>query len=71
MTKKYSPEASVYLTADGLNIPLTFIQLDRYIITNDRLNARVQEALYFFNRQDYPELAAGRQLDAHIAVQKT
>lgn len=69
--KKYSPEASVYLTADGLNIPLTFIQLDRYIITNDRLNARVQEALYFFNRQDYPELAAGRQLDAHIAVQKT
>ncbi|QLZ68638.1 p-hydroxybenzoic acid efflux pump subunit AaeA [Legionella sp. PC1000] len=68
--KKYSPEASVYLTGDKLKIPLTFIQLDRYIITNDRLNARVQEALYFFDRKDYPDLAAGRQLDAHIAVKK-
>ncbi|MCE0723344.1 efflux RND transporter periplasmic adaptor subunit [Legionella resiliens] len=68
--KKYSPEASVYLTGDKLKIPLTFIQLDRYIITNDRLNARVQEALYFFDRKDYPDLAAGRQFDAHIAVKK-
>ncbi|KTD41690.1 efflux RND transporter periplasmic adaptor subunit [Legionella parisiensis] len=68
--KKYSPEASVYLTENKLKIPLTFIQLERYIITNDRLNARVQEALYFFNRKDHPDLAAGRQLDAHITVKK-
>ncbi|KTD12104.1 hemolysin D [Legionella gratiana] len=70
-TKKFSPETAAYLTGEDLNIPLTFIQLDRYIINNDRLNARVQEALYFFNRKDYPNLAAGRQLDAHIPVKNT
>lgn len=69
--KKFSPKASVYLSGDELKIPLTFIQLDRYVINNDRLNARVQEALYYFNRQDYPNLAAGRQFDAHIAVKNT
>ncbi|WP_162265590.1 efflux RND transporter periplasmic adaptor subunit [Legionella santicrucis] len=68
-TKKFSPEASAYLTGEDLNIPLTFIQLDRYIINNDRLNARVQEALYFYKRADYPNLVAGRQFDAHIAIQ--
>lgn len=67
-TKKFSPEASAYLTGEDLNIPLTFIQLDRYIIQNDRLNARVQEALYFYKRDDYPNLVAGRQFDAHIAI---
>lgn len=69
-SKKFSPEASVYLAGEDLNIPLTFIELDRYIITNERLNARVQEALYFFNRSDYPNITAGRQFDAHIAVKK-
>ncbi|KTC93476.1 efflux RND transporter periplasmic adaptor subunit [Legionella cincinnatiensis] len=67
-TKKFSPEASAYLTGEDLNIPLTFIQLDRYIIQNDRLNARVQEALYFYKRDDHPNLVAGRQFDAHIAI---
>lgn len=69
--KHFSPQASVYLTNNDneqLKIPLRFIQLDRFIIMQERLNSRVQEALYFFNRNDYPNLAAGQQFDAHIAV---
>lgn len=72
--KKFAPDASVYLTSnedDKLNIPLCFIQLDGYIIVNDRLNARVQEAIYSFDRSTYPKFAAGRQFDAHIAVKTT
>ncbi len=67
----FSSKASAYLTSNDnekLKIPLKFIQLDRYIITQERLNARVQEALYSFNRDDYPNLAAGQQFDAHILI---
>jgi membrane fusion protein, macrolide-specific efflux system len=72
--RKFASNSLVYLTNsedDKLNIPLTFIQLDGYIIVNDRLNARVQEAIYFFDRSAYPKFAAGRQFDAHIAVKTT
>ncbi len=67
----FNATASAYLTSNDneqLKIPLKFIQLDRYIITQERLNARVQEALYSFNRDDYPDLAAGQQFDAHILI---
>ena len=51
-----------------LNIPLTFIQLDQYIVTQERLNSRVQEALYSFDRNKYPYLIAGQLFDAYIAI---
>ncbi|MFI4918784.1 MAG: efflux RND transporter periplasmic adaptor subunit [Legionellales bacterium] len=69
--KNFTPEAAAYLTSNEnnqLRIPLTFFQLDHYIITQERLNARVQEALYSFNRDAYPHLVAGQQLDAHIVL---
>lgn len=59
----------MYLTSatyTGTNIPLTFIQRDRFIIVQDRLNARVQEALYYFNRDDYPKFIAGQLVDVHV-----
>ena len=67
----FNSKASAYLTSNDnekLKIPLKFVQLDRYIITQERLNARVQEALYSFDRDDYPDLAAGQQFDAHILI---
>lgn len=70
-TQRFHSKASAYLTSNDnpeLNIPLKFIQLDRYIVTLERLNSRVQEALYYFNRDDYPDLAAGQQFDANISV---
>lgn len=70
-TINFSPNEHAYLTSNDnerLKIPLKFVQLDRYIVIQERLNARVQEALYSFNRDDYPNLAAGQQFDAHILI---
>lgn len=67
----FSTTAAAYLTSQentSLKIPLTFIQLDRYIITQERLNSRVQEALYSFNREKYPNLVAGQLFDAIISL---
>ena len=69
--KKFRPNASVFLTSanhENLNVPISFFRMDGYIINNERLNARVQEALYYFNRQDYPNFIAGEQCDAHIKI---
>ncbi|CEG59005.1 efflux RND transporter periplasmic adaptor subunit [Legionella fallonii] len=70
----FNSKTRAYLKSNDheqLKIPLKFIQLDRYIVTQERLNARVQEALYSFNRDDYPNLAAGQQFDAHILIKKS
>lgn len=67
----FHPQAKAFMTSNenpDLKIPLTFIQLDKYIVTLERLNSRVQEALYYFSREDYPNLVAGQQFDATISV---
>ena len=69
-----SPKKNAYLTSktyDHKNIPLKFIQLDRFILFHERLNSRVQEALYYFNRNDYPNFVAGQQVDVHIQTKQT
>jgi macrolide-specific efflux system membrane fusion protein len=73
-TYDYNPNSSAYLTSNEnaeLKIPLTFIQLDRFIITQERLNSRVQEVLYYFKRDAYPNLVSGKQFDAHVTVKTT
>lgn len=67
----FHPDAQAFMISHenpDLKIPLTFIQLDKYIVTLERLNSRVQEALYYFNRDDYPNLVAGQQFDASISI---
>ena len=69
-----APEKDVFLTNstyNNINIPLKFIQLDRFIIFHDRLNSRVQEALYSLSRNDYPNFVAGQQVDVHIPTKPT
>lgn len=63
-----APACLIHYGDETLNIPLTFVQLDRYIITQERLNARVQEALYSFDRNTYPNLVAGQLFDARITL---
>lgn len=66
--------AVAYITNNeklALKIPLTFMQLNRYIVTQERLHTRVQEVLYYFNRDEYPNVVAGQQFDAHILLQST
>jgi macrolide-specific efflux system membrane fusion protein len=69
--ERFYPEGTAYLTSNAplpLNIPLTFLQLEHYIVTQDRLNSRVQEILFYFNRADYPKVVAGQEMDATISV---
>lgn len=69
--QQFHAKAKAYLTSNdntSLKIPLTFMQLQRYIVTQERLNSRVQEVLYTFNREEYPTIVAGQQFDATIAV---
>ena len=69
--ERFYPEGTAYITSNAtvpLNIPLTFLQLEQYIVTQDRLNSRVQEILFYFNRADYPKVVAGQQMDATISV---
>lgn len=71
---RFKPDATAYLMTYGrtaTKIPLTFIQLDRYIVLQERLNSRVQEALYYFDRHSYQELVAGQLFDAHIDLSAT
>jgi RND family efflux transporter MFP subunit len=71
--ERFHPKSKAYLTSNDhtqLKIPLTFMQLQRYIVTQERLNSRVQEVLYYFNREDYPHIVAGQQFDADITVRK-
>ncbi len=68
---QFNSKAQAYLISsddETVKIPLHFIQKDRYIIHQKRLNTRVQEVLYSFNRNDYPQLIPGQQLDAHIIL---
>lgn len=51
-----------------LNVPLSFIQLDQYIVIQERLNSRVQEILYAFDRSKHPEFIAGQLFDAKIIL---
>lgn len=67
----FNPKGKAYITHSNnqeIKIPLTFLRLDQYITTQERLNSRVQEALYYFNRADYPGMVAGQQFDANIYV---
>lgn len=72
--QKFNPKAKAYLTYYNdkkIRIPLYFLQLNQYVVTQERSNfSRVQEVIYYFNRQDYPQVVAGQQLDAHIPVKK-
>ncbi|MCX7116618.1 MAG: efflux RND transporter periplasmic adaptor subunit [Legionellales bacterium] len=70
-SQQFNPQAHTFITSNdhpSLKIPLTFVQLDQYIITQERLNSRVQEALYYFKRAQYPNVVAGQQFDANIEV---
>lgn len=71
---RFNPKDYAYVTSnedEKLNIPLHFISIDQYIIHQKRLNARVQEVLYYFNRKEYPNIIPGQQLDAHIVLTQT
>lgn len=70
---EFNPRAPAFLTTiepSELKIPLQFVELNRYIVTQERLNSRVQEVLYSFNRDQYSHLVAGQQFEAHILVEK-
>ncbi|MCA0403595.1 MAG: efflux RND transporter periplasmic adaptor subunit [Proteobacteria bacterium] len=70
---QFSPKAKAYLvldTSDAQKIPLNFIQLNQYIITQERLNSRVQEVLYYIDRNKPFKLIAGQQFNAHIPIKK-
>ncbi len=70
---QFNPRQTAYLMSNeqnNLKIPLTFVQLDQYIVTQERLNSRVQEVLYSFNREEYPNMVAGQQFDVTISVRK-
>lgn len=47
-------------------IPIKFMQLDQYIVVQERLNTRVQEALYMLPRKGNEHLIAGQLLEAYI-----
>lgn len=68
---RFNPKAEAYLltyTNGVTNIPLQFIQLDQYIVTQERLNSRVQEVLYSLDRDAYPYLVAGQLYDVSIEL---
>ena len=52
----------------ALTAPLAFIQLDQYIVVQERLNSRVQEILYACNRADHPDFIAGQLFDVMITL---
>ncbi|WED42832.1 efflux RND transporter periplasmic adaptor subunit [Legionella cardiaca] len=66
----FHPHAAAYLLNNQEKIPLTFMQVSQYIVTQDRLNSRVQDVLYYFSRKKYPAFIAGQQLDVHIPLSK-
>ncbi|OGV50975.1 MAG: hypothetical protein A3F46_08035 [Legionellales bacterium RIFCSPHIGHO2_12_FULL_42_9] len=69
----FNPKATAYITSiedNSLKIPIKFIGSDRYIINQERLNSRVQEALYYFERSKYPQLVAGQQFDAKLFIRR-
>lgn len=72
--QRFKPNEPAYLTSNEngqFKIPLIFLQMDKYIVTQERLNfSRVQEAIYFFNRDDYPDVVAGQQFDANISIHR-
>src|SRR3990167_2189993 len=70
--QRFNPTNTAYLTCNNdkkTKIPLHFMQLNRYVVTQERSNfSRVQEAIYYFNRHAYKDIVAGQQLDAHIII---
>ena len=68
----FQPTKPAFLTSNEnkkLKIPITFLRLNQYVVTQERLNfSHVQEAIYYFNRKDYPHIIAGQQLDANIPI---
>lgn len=68
---RFNPKADAYLTSnedETLKIPLHFMSSEQYIIHQERLNARVQEVLYYFDRKANSRVIPGQQLDAHILL---
>lgn len=71
---QFNPKNEAYLTSDldtSLKIPLKFMQLDQFITKQERLNSRVREVLYYFNREAYPKLVAGQQADVTLLLSPT
>jgi multidrug efflux pump subunit AcrA (membrane-fusion protein) len=66
-----NPVSIINYSNSALNIPLHFIQRDQYIITQERLNSRVLEALYYIKRAEHADLVAGQLFDALITVKNT
>lgn len=68
--QRFHSTAPAYLTSNEdktLKIPLTFLRLNQYIVTQERFNSsHVQEVIYYFSRKDYANIIAGQQLDANI-----
>jgi multidrug efflux pump subunit AcrA (membrane-fusion protein) len=67
----FNPHAPAYVAhndAPEHKIPIQFLQLEPLIITQERLNARVQEALYYCRRTDLPSLIAGQQVSAYLSM---
>jgi macrolide-specific efflux system membrane fusion protein len=73
-TQRFNDQAAAYITSTenpSLKIPLIFLHLNRYIVTQERLNSRVQEILYYFDRKKFPNLIAGQQLEANILIRNS
>ena len=65
--RRLIPDGPAYFFSNtGATVPLTFMQLDKYIVASDRINARVQEALYYFDRNTYPDFVAGQQINVQL-----
>jgi multidrug efflux pump subunit AcrA (membrane-fusion protein) len=70
--QRFQSNMPAYLTSnenESLQIPLTFVRLNPYIVTQEHLNySHIQEAIYYFNRNNHPQIIAGQQLDANIPI---
>lgn len=69
--QRFNSQASAYITSTddtSLRISLHFLNLNRFIVTQERLNSRVQEILYYFDRKEFPNFIAGQQFDANIVI---
>lgn len=64
--QKNAPAHLINYANANENIPLKFMQMDQYIVVQERLNSRVQEALYRFERKNHANLIAGQLFDVYI-----
>ncbi|MCX7114360.1 MAG: efflux RND transporter periplasmic adaptor subunit [Gammaproteobacteria bacterium] len=61
------PDAPAYFFNNaGEKVFLTYMQQDRLIVLSDRLNSRVQEVLYYYDRDACPDFLSGHQINVQL-----